>query len=468
MRNAATETLLSTATTTGMALTEDAFAEYMDNVDPLREHRSAFHIPPMRDGTPFSYLVGNSMGPQHVGVEAAVAGFLKKWRDQGCEGNTMQPNPWYEADQANLKDMASLVGAKDAEVAIMNSLTVNLHLLLTAFYRPQGTKKKIMLEHKSFSGGKYVMNSQLEIRGMNPAEDIITVTAPGTKSHDDPATLIPTEAFLTAIDKYGDETAVLVFSAVHHVTGQWFDIPAIVKAAHAKNILVGVDCAHAVGNVPLQLHDWEVDFACWCTFKFLNSGPGNIGGIFVHNKHTSNTTTPLKYLKGWWGNDSKTRFTPHRDFEPAPGASAFQLSMAPAVNCQILGPSLKLMASVGLPAIRQKSLLLTAYLELLFTELVPPGCVEIITPADPNQRGAQLSIRLLLNKLKASALDSAAYEVGTGAEGTDDASVLQRQLLDEGVMVEKRPPDMIHMAPAPMYNSFADVLRAVRTIAELF
>ncbi|KAL7697462.1 kynureninase [Lotmaria passim] len=467
MRNAATEALLSTVSTTGMALTEDAFADHMDSADPLREHRSAYHIPSMRDGTPFSYLVGNSLGPQHVGVEAAVAGFLKKWRDQGCEGNTMQPNPWFEADQACIKDMASLVGAKDAEVCIMNSLTVNLHLLLTAFYRPQVAKKKIMIEHKSFPSDTYALVSQLEMRGMNPAEDLITVTAPGTKSYDDPVSVIPTEAFLTAIDKHGDDTAVLVISAVHYLTGQWFDIPAIVKAAHAKNILVGVDCAHAVGNVPLQLHEWEVDFACWCTYKYLNSGPGNIGAIFVHNKHTS-TSTPLKYLKGWWGNDIKTRFTPHRAFEPAPGASAFQLSTAPAASCVMLGPSLKLMATVGLQAIRQKSLLLTAYMELLFTELVLPGCVEIITPADPNQRGAQLSVRLLPNKLKSSELDSAAYEVGAGAEGTDDASILQRQLLDEGIMVDKRPPDMIRLAAAPMYNSFSDVLRAVRTIAELF
>jgi kynureninase len=467
MRNAATETLLSTVSQTGMALTEDAFAEHMDNADPLREHRSAYHIPPMRDGTPFSYLVGNSLGPQHVGVEAAIAGFLKKWRDQGCEGNAMQPNPWIEVDQTYLKDMASLVGAKDAEVAIMNSLTVNLHLLLIAFYRSQGTKRKIMIEHKSFSSDSYAMISQLEMRGLNPAEDLISVTAPGTKSYDDPAAVIPTEAFLAAIDKHGDDTAVLVIPAVHHLTGQWFDIPAIVKAAHAKNILVGVDCAHAAGNVPLQLHEWEVDFACWCTYKYLNSGPGNIGAIFVHNKHTSGTT-PLKYLKGWWGNDSKTRFIPHRNFEPAPGASAFQLSTAPAANCVMLGPSLKLMASVGLPAIRQKSLLLTAYMELLLTELVPPGCVEIITPADPNQRGAQLSIRLLPNKLKSSELDSTAYEVGTGVEGTDDASILQRQLLDEGIMVDRHPPDMIRMAPAPLYNNFTDVLRAVRAIAELF
>nr|AGU68148.1 kynureninase [Crithidia acanthocephali] len=467
MRNAATETLLSTVSTTGMALTEDAFAEYMDNADPLREHRNAYHIPPMRDGTPFSYLVGNSLGPQHVGVEAAVAGFLKKWRDQGCEGHAMQPNPWNEADQTYIKDMASLVGAKDAEVAIMNSLTVNLHLLLTAFYRPQLTKKKIMIEHKSFPSDTYAMISQLESRGMNPAEDLITVTAPGTKSYDEPATVIPTEAFLAAIDKHGDDTAVLVISAVHFLTGQLFDIPTIVKAAHAKNILVGVDCAHAVGNVPLQLHEWEVDFACWCTYKYLNSGPGNIGAIFVHSKHTS-TTTPLKYLKGWWGNDMKTRFTPHRSFEPAAGASAFQLSMPSAASCMMLGPSLKLMASVGLPAIRQKSLLLTAYLELLCTELVPPGCIEIITPADPNQRGAQLSIRLLPNKLKSSELDSAAYEIGTAAEGTDDASILQRQLLDEGIMIDKRPPDVVRVAPAPMYNNFTDVLRAVRTIAESF
>ncbi|KAK7194328.1 kynureninase [Novymonas esmeraldas] len=468
MRNTATETLLSTVNATGMALTEDSFAAHMDDIDPLREHRAAYHVPATRDGTPFAYLVGNSLGLQHVGVEASVAGFLKKWRDQAGEGHFMQPTPWFEIDQLCVKDMAALIGAKDTEVAITNSLTVNLHLLLTAFFRPQGAKKKIMMEHQSFSSDGYCLLSQLETRGLSPTEDLITIMAPGTKDWSDPATIIPTEVFLSAIEKRGDETAVIVISAVHYLSGQWFDIPAIVKAAHAKKILVGVDCAHAVGNVPLQLHDWDVDFACWCTYKYLNSGPGNIGGLFVHSRHTSGTT-PLSYLKGWWGNDAKSRFSHHRHFEPAPGASALQISTAPAASYMILAPSLKLMASVGIEAIRQKSVLLTAYLELLLSELVPPGCIEIVTPADPNQRGAQLSLRILPNKLKSGESATPGYECGAGGGGdSDDAALLRRQLLDEGVMIDKRPPDVVRVAPAPMYNNFTDVLRAVRVIASLF
>lgn len=468
MRNAATETLLSTVSATGMALTEDGFADHMDSIDPLREHRSAYHVPLMRDGTPFSYFVGNSLGLQHVGVESSMAAFLRKWREQAVEGHFMQPTPWFEIDQMCVKDMASLVGAKETEVALANALTVNLHFLLNAFYHPQGTKKKIMTEHQGFPSDGYCLLSQLESRGLNPAEDLITVMAPGTKDWNDPATVIPTDAFLSAIDKRGDETAVLLISAVHYLTGQWFDIPAIVKAAHAKKILVGVDCAHAVGNVPLQLHDWDVDFACWCTYKYLNSGPGNVGGFFVHSKHTSGAT-PITYLKGWWGNDTRSRFSQHRNFDPAPGAAALQISTAPAASYMILAPSLKLMASVGMDAIRQKSLLLTAYLELLLSELMPPGCIEVVTPADPNQRGAQLSLRILPNKLKFGEATAPGYECGAGAGGdTDDAALLQRQLLDEGVMIDKRPPDVVRVAPAPMYSSFADVLRAVRIIASLF
>ncbi|TPP52093.1 kynureninase [Leishmania donovani] len=468
MRNAAAETLLSTVSTTGMALTEDGFAEYMDEADPLREHRSSYHIPMMRDGTQFSYFAGNALGPQHVGVEASMAAFLKKWREQAVEGHLMQPTPWFEIDQMCVKDMAAIVGAKDTEVAIMNTPTVNLHLLLSTFYHSQGSKKKIMIDPHSFPSDGYCLLSQLETRGLNPAEDLIKITAPGTKDWNGPVTVIPMEAFLSAIDKRGDETAVIIVSAVQHLTGQWLDIPAIVKAAHAKKILVGVDCAHAVGNVPLHLHDWDVDFAFWCTCKYLSSGPGSIGGVFVHNKHTSGAI-PLNHLSRRWGSEIQSCFPKHHSLEPATGASELHISTPSAACYMILAPSLKLMASVGMEAIRQKSLLLTAYLELLLSELVPPGCIEIVTPADPNQRGAQLSLRILPNKLKSGQAAAPGYQCGAGgADEMDDASLLQRQLLDEGVMIHRCSPDVVPVAPAPMYNSFADVLRAVRIIASLF
>ncbi|AIN99333.1 kynureninase, putative [Leishmania panamensis] len=468
MRNAAAETLLSTVSATGMALTEDGFAEHMDSVDPLREHRSSYHIPKMRDGTAFSYCAGNAMGLQHIHVEASVEVFLKKWREQAVGGPCMQPTPWPEIGQMCVKDMAAIVGAKDTEVAIMNTLTVNLHLLLTAFYRTQGSKRKLMIAPHSFPRDGYCLLSLLETRGLNPGEDVIKITAPGTRDWSDPATVIPTEAFLSVIEKRGDETAVLVVSAVQYLTGQWFDIPAIVKAARAKKIIVGVDCSHAVGNVPLHLHDWDVDFAYWCTCKYLNSGPGSLSGLFVHNKHAS-CTIPLECLNGLWGSDIKSCFSEHRRFEPAPGASPLQINTPSAACHVILAPSLKLMASVGMEAIRQKSLLLTAYLELLVSELIPPGCIDVVTPANPNQRGAQLSLRILPNKLKLCQEAVSEYECGAGgAAETDDTALLQRQLLDKGVIIDMCSPDMVSIAPAPMYNSFADVLRVVRTLASLF
>ncbi|GET89588.1 kynureninase, putative [Leishmania tarentolae] len=468
MRNAAAETLLSTVSATGMALTEDGFAECMDEADPLREHRNSYHIPMMRDGAHISYFAGNTLGPQHVGVEASMAIFLKKWREQAAEGNFMQPTPWSAIDQMCIKDMAAIVGAKDTEVAIMNTPTVNLQLLLDAFYHPQGSKKKIIIDPHSFPSESYCFFSQLETRGLNPTEDLIQITALGTKDWNSPTTVIPMEAFLSVIEKRGDEAAIIIVSAVQHLTGQWLDIPAIVKAAHAKKILVGVDCAHAAGNVPLHLHDWDVDFAFWCTCKYLNSGPGSIGSVFVHNKHKSGGI-PLSHLNRCWGNEIQRGLPQHHNVNPVSGASELQTSAPSAACYMILAPSLKLMASVGMEAIREKSLLLTAYLELLVSELVPPGCVEIVTPADPNQRGAQLSLRILPNKLKSVQAAAPGYECGTGEAGeTDDASLLQRQLLDEGVMIHRCPPDVVPVAPAPMYNSFTDVLRAARIIASLF
>lgn len=468
MRNAAAEKLLGITNSTGMSLADDAFAAYMDDQDPLRDHRESFHIPKTREGDVYSYLVGNSLGLQHVGVEAAMNGYLKKWQQQAVEGHFMQPSPWFEIDEVLKKDMGSLVGASASEVVIMNSVTVNLHLMMSAFYSPTGTKRKIMMENQGFPSDTHAVISQLEVRGFNPSEDLITVAAPGHEDWNSQPVPVPTEAFLTAIERHGDETAILVLGAVHFLTGQFFDIPTIVKAAHSKNIIVGLDCAHAAGNVPLQLHDWDVDFACWCTYKYLNSGPGNVGAAFVHSKHTLPGST-VKHLKGWWGHDRKTRFSLHRTFDPEEGAGAFQISGSTVVGITSLAPSVKLMASVGMTALRAKSLQLTAYLELLLNELVPQGCIDIITPADPASRGAQLSVRILPNKLKSDAAETEGYECGTSApDGSCDAVIAQRQLLDLGVMVDNRPPDVIRIAPAPLYNNYTDVLLAVRALSSLF
>lgn len=460
MRNAATEKLLGTASSIGMQITEDAFAEYMDSADPLHQHRASYHFPKTREGTPFSYLVGHSLGLQHVGVEAALNGYLKKWREQAVEGHFTQPNPWFEIENTLRKEMSSLVGATESEVVIMNGLTVNIHIMLSAFYRPKGAKRKIAMENHGFPSDTQCLISQLEVHGFDAEEDLIVISAAPGEDYHSPAAVIPTANILSTIEKRGDEIAVLVLPAIQFLTGQFFDIATIVKAAHAKNIIVGVDCAHAVGNVPLQLHDWDVDFACWCTYKYLNSGPGNIGAAFVHSRHTTPGST-LKHLKGWWGRDRKSRFTMRHEFDGAGGAAAFQISNVNVIGVVALGPSLKHLAAVGMPALREKSLHLTAYLELLLNELVPPGAIEIVTPADPAQRGAQLSVRILPNKLRSAASTEA-------GEGDSDAEIVQRELLDVGVMVDDRKPDIIRLGPAPIYNSYMDVLNVVRAFSALF
>nr|AGU68063.1 kynureninase [Strigomonas culicis] len=467
MQNPAAVKLLQSASQLGVSLSDDAFAEVQDEDDPLREHRLAYHFPRQTSGEPFVYLVGNSLGLQHVGVQAAMNDFLMKWQDQAVEGHFMQPDPWFEIDDVLRADMGKIVGASKREVVVMNALTVNLHLMLSAFYRPEGKRKKILMESHGFPSDTHCMASHLEVCGMSAEEDLLFVAAPGHEDWRSPAVPVTTKLFLDAIEKHADEVAVVLLTAVHFLTGQLFDIPTIVKAAHAKGMVVGVDAAHAVGNVPLKLHEWDVDFACWCTYKYLNSGPGNVGGAFVHSKHTDGASK-LKYFKGWWGHDRKNRFSMHHNFEPADGAAAFQMSTPPSGSLTMLAPSLKLMASIGMPKLREKSLLLTAYMELLLHELVPPGCLDVITPADPEQRGAQLSLRILPNKLRSESATTAGYECGTSAGGTSDADVLQRQLLDVGVMIDNRPPDVVRLSPVPLYNSYTDVLMAVRAIAALF
>nr|AGU68197.1 kynureninase [Herpetomonas muscarum] len=468
MRNGAAEKLLGITSSTGLSITDDAFAAYVDEQDPLREHRDSFNIPKNRDGEPYAYMVAHTLGLQHVGVEAAMQGCLRKWQQQAVEGNYMQPNPWFEIDKTLKKDMASLIGASASEVAVMNSHTVNLHMMMAAFYRPTSTRRKIMMESQGFPSNTHALVSQLEVHSYDPSTDLITLAAPGHEEWDATPAPVSTESILAAIDRHGDETAVLVLGAVHFLTGQFFDVPAIVAAAHAKGIVVGLDCSHAVGNVPLQLHDWEVDFATWCTYKYLSGGPGNVGAAFVHSKHTL-PGSAVTYLKGWWGHDRQTRFSLRRTFDPEEGAGAFQVSSSNVMGITCLTPSLRLIASVGVGALRDKSQHLTAYLELLLGELVPPGCVEVVTPANPAARGAQLSIRIRPNKLKSDAADTEAYECGTsGADGNCDAEVAQRQLLDLGVMVDNRPPDILRITPAPLYNSYADVLLVARAVSSLF
>ncbi|RNF08350.1 putative kynureninase [Trypanosoma conorhini] len=465
MRNNAAEKLLSTARTEGLSITENGFAEFMDCADPLREHREAFHFPKRREGGDYVYVSGNSLGLQHKDVESSVGAALKKWRDLGVLGNYQHPNPWEELESLGRKEVAAIVGAQESEVVTMNSFGVNLHLLLMAFYRPKGKRRRILTWNHSSPSSTHALISQLEARGMNPAEDLIFVGATQEENWESSSVNIPIEQFHSVVEKCGDEIAVAVLSGVQFFTGQLFDIQAITKAAHAKGILVGVDCAHAVGNVPLQLHDWEVDFACWCNYRYLNSGPGNLGGVFVHSKHTS-VENELRPLRGWWGHDCRSCYSLQHSFEPAEGAAGFQISNVPALGMMAMLPSVRLMAEVGMGPLREKSLLLTSYMELLLGELVPQGSMEVLTPVDPNQRGAQLSIRILPNRLSADLALKDAYECGTGEDS--DADRMERHLCEKGIVVSHCPPNVVRLAPVPLYNSFMDVLLTVRAIAECF
>lgn len=449
----------------------------LDELDELRAYRSQFHFP-VREGhgaadasvgdRHYRFFCGNSLGLQHVDVSSTVQAELTKWQTQAVEGHFLQPNPWFEIDDILRKDMAAIVGAEESEVVIMNTLTVNLHLLMAAFYKPQGGRRKIMAESFPFPSDTHAFVSQIEFHGGNPATDLISVfasTGPDGKANEAPA-VIPTEAFLQAIEQHGDEVAVLILGAVHFLTGQFFDIATIAKAAHAKGIIVGVDCAHAVGNVPLYLHDWDVDFACWCTYKYLNAGPGNIAGAFVHSKHTAADSPSVKQFRGWWGHQRSNRFSLHKEFDSSPGAASFQLSNPCVLSIMSLAPSLKLCAKIGMPTLRAKSLMLTGYMEhLIKTKL--SGAVEIVTPADPSQRGAQLSIRILPGKLAPGKVaSSAAYQCGNDLN--NDADLAQRLLLEAGVMCDNRPPDILRLAPVPTYNSFEDVYELIVRLKALF
>lgn len=453
------------------------FAQRLDENDSLAIHRQEFYFPGKGHVTSlgathsdsFRYFCGNSLGLQHRDVGQEVQAEVHKWRTQGVEGHFQQPNPWFEIDDILRGDMAQIVGALPSEVVIMNSLTANLHLLLTAFYRPEGQRCKIMSEIHPFPSDTHAFVSQVINRNLDPEEAYITV--PRASASTTP-TVIDTEVFLQAIEEHGDTVAVIILGAVHFLTGQFMDIARITRAAHEKGILVGVDAAHAVGNVPLQLHDWGVDFACWCTYKYLNGGPGNIAGLFVHDRHTNHKESvgvahsgPVAPLRGWWGHQRTNRFALHRTFDASEGAAAFQLSNPCVLSIMSLAPSLRLAAKIGMPALRRKSLLLTKYLEELIERRLG-GAVTVVTPVDPNFRGCQLSIRIKPDTLKVSEASREAYACGNNSN--NDADLAQRVLLDRGVVVDNRPPDILRLAPVPTYNSFEDVWVLVDVLQSMF
>lgn len=418
------------------------FARHMDEKDELGAFREQFFIPPAKGG-PSLYFCGNSLGLQPKKTRSALWMELEKWAKEGIDGFFSEKDGWLKYHERIAPLAAKVVGAEPHEVIAMNALTVNLHLLMVSFYRPDKNRFKIIMEAGAFPSDQYAIASQVQFHGFDPAEAIVEV-APREGE-----TLLRTEDILKTIDQQGAETALVLLSGIQYFTGQWFDMEGITQKGHEVGAVVGWDLAHAAGNVPMQLHDWGVDFAVWCTYKYLNSGPGAISGAFVHERHAKNPDLPR--FAGWWGHDLEARFLMRKGFQPMFGAAGWQLSTAQVLPMAAHMASLELFDQAGINPLRQKSLKLTGFLEHIFQELNQQGRdFQFLTPTDPAQRGAQLSLFV-------------------GPEGKD----LFDYLLKNGVVADWREynlPDgkgggVIRIAPAPMYNTFEEVYRLGELLA---
>eukprot|EP01091_Cochliopodium_minus_P018246 TRINITY_DN7333_c0_g1_i1.p1 TRINITY_DN7333_c0_g1~~TRINITY_DN7333_c0_g1_i1.p1 ORF type:complete len:486 (+),score=135.96 TRINITY_DN7333_c0_g1_i1:61-1518(+) len=411
------------------------FAEHMDKEDKLASFRDKFLIPYKKPKDKESgeciYLCGNSLGLQPKTTRQLINEELDDWENFGVDGHfpvekgqVGSKRPWLITDDFVREQAAKIVGAKPIEVVVMNSLTVNLHLMMVPFYRPNGEKRKILIEGKSFPSDHYAVLSQLNFHGYKE-EDLIQVFPRKGESS------IRTSDILDIIEKEGDKIALVLFSGVQYYTGQFFEIEKITKAGHNKGCIVGFDLAHAAGNIDLKLHDWDVDFAVWCSYKYLNSGPGGIAGAFVHERHANNKS--LKRFAGWWGHNLETRFQMDAPFDPIPGAYGFRISNPPVFQIAAFLSSAEIFVEAGMENLRQKSLLLTGFLEFLLYSHFKDE-ITILTPMDENQRGCQLS---LFFKSGISELHDKMHELG--------------------VVCDVRKPNVIRVAPCPLYNRFVDV-----------
>ena len=412
------------------------YARELDARDTLKSCRTRFHFPEI-NGQPALYFVGNSLGLCPVTAREAMDAELRVWAEYGVKGHFREANPWYSYHELLSPLIAPLVGAQEHEVVCMNSLTVNLHLLFVSFYRPTRRRYKIISEAKMFPSDRYMLETQARHHGFEPDDAIIEVEPrPGESC-------IREEDILAKIEEHKDELAVVFFGAVNYFTGQFFDVVKLTEAAHEVGAIAGFDLAHAIGNLPLQLHDWQVDFAAWCSYKYLNAGPGNIAGIFVHEKHARDTELPR--FGGWWGHDKERRFLMENHFQPMPAAEGWQLSNTPVFGMAVKKASLEIFNEIGIGRLREKSLMLTSWLEYIFNDVVakfPDLQIKIITPEDPAKRGCQLSIKLT---------------------GTDRS--LLEALTAKGALVDFREPDVIRAAPTPLYNSFEDVFQFGRILS---
>lgn len=406
----------------------------LDQEDPLAKFRQEFLFPTSKNGEPYVYLCGNSLGLQPKKTREYINQELDDWEALGVEGHFEAKNPWMPYHEFVTHSLAKLVGAKPMEVVAMNSLTVNLHLLMVSFYRPTKTRYKIVIEGSAFPSDQYAVASQARFHaeqlGFDPAEAILEIF-PKTGE-----TWVKTEDFISLLDKHKNEIALVMIGGVNYLNGQLFDMKSLCEKSHEIGAKFGVDLAHAAGNVELRLHDWQVDFASWCSYKYMNSGPGGISGIFVHEKYSKQIDIPR--FEGWWGHDKKTRFQMPNKFIPIEGAEAWQMSNPPIFQLAALRASLELFDQATMPEIRKKSKKLTAF---LWEMLKPLSHVEIFTPDEPELRGSQLSL-----KIKGANREMVAY------------------FRNKGVICDFREPNIIRVAPTALYNSFEDCWKFVEVL----
>ena len=414
-----------------------ARAVELDREDSLAPFRDRFFLPAGKSGTAKRYFCGNSLGLQPRSVADRLRQELDDWARLAVDAHFHGATPWFSYHEVFRESMAAIVGALPGEVVVMNSLTANLHLMMTSFFRPDGPQRKILVEESAFPSDTYAVKSHLRLHGLDPVKDLIVARPRDGES------CLRTADLEQLLEERGSEIALVMLPGVQYYTGELFDIGRITSAARKQGCTVGFDLAHAAGNVPLRLHDWGVDFAVWCTYKYLNAGPGAVAGCFVHQRHERRSDLPR--LAGWWGNDPESRFRMHLipDFQPADGADGWQLSNPPVLALAPLRASLGLFQEAGgMEALRSKSIRLTRFFEEQIELLDCPG-LEVLTPADPDRRGAQLSIRI-----------------------RQESEKLFRFLLDSGFVVDYRRPDVIRAAPVPLYNSFQDVLELCRCLGE--
>jgi kynureninase len=421
--------------------TDREYARALDAADPLATWHDRFVLPRnVRDGSEIVYLCGHSLGAQPVLATECVEEVMRDWRSLGVEGHFDARHPWMSYHERLAQPLAEIVGADAGEVIAMNSLTANLHLMLVSFYRPTGGRTALLLERQAFPSDRYAVESQVRYHGLDPARDLIEV-AP-RRGED----LLRTEDVIERIERDGARIATILLPGVQYLTGQALDIGAITRAGRVAGCVVGWDLAHAVGNVPLQMHDSAADFAVWCHYKYLNGGPGTVGGAFVHARHHADTALPR--FAGWWGHDKGTRFRMGPEFQPIPGAEGWQLSNPPILAMAPLVASLQHFAAVGMPALRRKSVALTDYFAHL-VRLLLAGRVQVVTPPEAAARGAALSLRLL-------------------GLSRDSARQVFEGLRRRGILPDWREPDVIRAAPVPFYNRYDDVWQFVDALrAEL-